>query len=102
MIGMMFVIGLFIVMGIFLINGKGSFLITGYNTMFPKEKEKYDTVALSKFMGKTMFALSFSMLFWVFSEAYEINWLFIIGLVLFIDIVVTMLVYINTGNRFKK
>lgn len=102
MIGMMLVIGLFIVMGIFLINGKGSFLIAGYNTMSPEEKEKYDIVALCKFMGKMMFALSFSMLFWVFSELYEINWLFIIGLVLFIVIVVIMLVYINTGNRFKK
>lgn len=102
MIGMLFVIGLFIVMGIFLINGKGSFLVAGYNTMSPEEKETYDTVALCKFMGKMMFALSFSMLFWVFSEAYEINWLFIVGLVLFIAIVVIMLVYINTGNRFKK
>ncbi|WP_237475779.1 DUF3784 domain-containing protein [Virgibacillus salexigens] len=61
MIVMMFVIGLFIVLGIILINGKGSSLIAGYNTMPPEEKEKYDTVALCKFMGKMMFALSFSM-----------------------------------------
>ncbi|HLR67587.1 MAG TPA: DUF3784 domain-containing protein [Virgibacillus sp.] len=102
MIVMMFVIGLFIVLGIFLINGKGSFLIAGYNTMSREEKEKYDTVALCKFMGKMMFALSFSMLFWAVSEAYEINWLFYFGLVLFIAIVVFTLIYINTGNRFKK
>src|SRR5690625_141262 len=102
MIVMMFVIGLFIVLGFFLINGKGSFLIAGYNTMPPEEKEKYDTVALCKFMGKMMFTLSFSMLFWVVSEAYEINWLFYFGLVLFVGIVVFMLIYVNTRNRFKK
>ena len=36
-------------------------MIAGFNTMSEEEKEKYDTVALCKFMGKTMFALSFSM-----------------------------------------
>lgn len=99
---MMFVIGLFIVLGILLINGKGSFLIAGYNTMPPEEKEKYDIVALCKFMGIMMFSLSFSMLFWLLSESYEISWLFSFGLVLFLGIVVFMLIYINTGNRFKK
>ncbi|WP_200416467.1 DUF3784 domain-containing protein [Virgibacillus salexigens] len=102
MIVLMFVIGLFIVLGILLINGKGSSLIAGYNTMPPEEKEKYDTVALCKFMGKMMFTLSFSMLFWVLSEAYEIGALFTFGLVLFIGIIVFMLIYVNTGNRFKK
>ena len=69
------VIILFIVLGIVFINGKGSSLIAGYNTMSPEEKGKYDTVALTKFMGKMMFALSFSMLFWILSLAYEMNWL---------------------------
>ncbi|EPD53744.1 hypothetical protein HMPREF1210_00567 [Paenisporosarcina sp. HGH0030] len=49
-----------------------------------------------------MFALSFSMVFWVLSEAYENNWLFVFGLILFIGIVVFTLIYANTGNRFKK
>ncbi|MFS0749907.1 DUF3784 domain-containing protein [Oceanobacillus sp. 1P07AA] len=102
MMVMMLVIGLFIVFGIFLINGKGSFLIAGYNTMPPEEKENYDTVALCKFMGKMMFALSFCMLLWALSDAYEVNWLFYIGIALFIVIVVFMLIYINTGNRFEK
>jgi hypothetical protein len=102
MIVMLFVIGLFVIAGIFLINGKGSFLIAGYNTMSKEEKEKYDTVALCKFMGKVMFSLSFCMLLWVLSEAYKITWLFIFGFILFIVIVIFMLVYVNTGNRFKK
>lgn len=89
-------------LGIILSNGKGSFLIAGFNTLPQEEKEKYDTVALCKFMGKMMFALPFSMVFWVLSEAYENNWLFVFGLILFIGIVVFTLIYANTGNRFKK
>ena len=102
MIIMLLGIGLFIGLGIVFINGKGSFLIAGYNTMPPEEKDKYDTIALCKFMGKMMFALSFSMVFWIISEAYDINWLFYFGLVLFFVIVAFMLIYMNAGNRFKK
>lgn|SRR5699024_9264841 len=96
------IIALFVVLGIFLLNGKGSFLIAGYNTMSPEDKEKYDTVRLTKFMGKMMFALSFSMLFWILSIAYERNWLFSLGLILFFGMVVFMIIYVNTGDRFKK
>jgi len=77
---LMFIITLsivpFVILGVVFINGKGSSLIAGYNTISPEDKKKYDTVSLSKFMGKIMFALSFSMFFWVISAAYEMNWLF--------------------------
>lgn len=96
------VIGLFVIAGIFLMNGKGSFLIAGYNTMPQEDKAKYDEIALSKFMGKMMIALSFSMVFWVLSEYYEVDWLFYVGLVMFLGLTVFMLIYTNTGNRFKK
>lgn len=96
------IIGLFIVLGIYLSTGRGAFLIAGYNTMPKEEKEKYDTVALCKFMGKMMFALSFCMILWVCSEFYNVQWLFFIGLFLFIAIIIFILIYVNTGNRFKK
>lgn len=99
---MIIVIALFIGIGIIFINGKGSSLIAGFNTMSPEEKENYDTVALCKFMGKMMFVLSFCMLFWLLSEVYASDWLFTVGIVLFIGVVVFMLIYANTGNRFKK
>lgn len=95
-------IALFIVLGIFLLKGKGSSLIAGYNTMPPEEKEKYDVAELTKFMGQMMFALSFSMVFWILSIAFEMNELFYFGLILFIGIVVFMVIYMNTGNRFKR
>ncbi len=102
MIITLLLIGLFIGLGIVFINGKGSFLIAGFNTIAPEENETYDTIALCKFMGKMMFALSFSIFLWFISEAYDINWLFYVGLVLFLVIVAYMLIYTNTGNRFKK
>ncbi|GAE25417.1 hypothetical protein JCM9140_1410 [Halalkalibacter wakoensis JCM 9140] len=96
------VMGLFVILGIFLLNGKGSFLIAGFNTLPKEEKEKYDTVALCKFMGKMMFALVFSQMLWMLSDIFEIKWLFVVGLVLFLGIVGFILFYVNTGNRFKK
>src|SRR5690625_1394787 len=95
-------IGLFLMIGIVLYSGKGSFLIAGYNTMAEKEKDKYDTVALCKFMGKMMFALAFSMCFWLLGDLLQKYWLFVIGVLLFIGIIVFMLIYTNTNNRFKK
>jgi len=88
----MLVIAPFIVLGIILINGKGSLLIAGYNTMPPEEKKKYDVVTLCKFIGKMMFSLSFSMLFWLLSEPLEISWLFYFGLVLFLGKVAFMII----------
>jgi hypothetical protein len=58
-------------------------------------------VALCKFMGKMMFALAFSMVLWLVSEALAIRWLYILGLVIFLSIVGFILIYLNTGNRFK-
>jgi hypothetical protein len=98
----LFIIGLFLILGIFMSMGKGSFLIAGFNTMPKDEKEKYDKIALSKFMGKMMFALAFSMAFWILSQAFEIKILFYIGIILFIAFIVFMLIYLNTANRFKK
>jgi hypothetical protein len=96
------IIGLFVILGLFLINGKGAFLIAGYNTLPKEEKEKYDTEALCKFMGKMMFALSFSISLWALSDALNIQWLFIAGMIIFTGLIIFMLIYLNTGNRFKK
>lgn len=92
---------LMVVLGIILLSGKGAFLIAGYNTMSENDKKKYNEEALCKFMGKMMFALSFSMLFWIASIAYDMNFLFVIGLILFMGKIIFMLIYMNSGNRFK-
>ena len=58
---------LFIILGFVLMRGKGAFLIAGYNTLPEEEKKKYDTASLTKFVGKAMLAISFTMLFWLAS-----------------------------------
>ena len=93
---------LFVVLGIVMSKGKGASLIAGFNTLPKEEKEKYRSKALSKCIGKMMFALSFSMLFWIVSIIYDINWLFQFGVILFVGIIIFTIVYVNTGNRFKK
>lgn len=93
---------IFIGIGILLSQGKGAFLIAGYNTMPKEEQEKYDVRALCKFMGKMMFLFAFSMFFWILGDLYESSALFIVGLVIFLGVTVFMLIYMNTNNRFKK
>lgn len=94
-------IGLCIFLGIVLSMGKGPFLIAGFNMMAKEEQDKYDKVALCKFTGKIMFALAFSMVFWVLFQAFEIKFLLYIGVILFIASIMFLLIYANTGNRFK-
>lgn len=101
MIGIIVIIILFIVLGVILINGKGSFFIAGYNAKSEEELKEYDTVALCKFMGKIMFALSFSMLLFLLSDLYELNWLVIFSFGLFVSIVIFQLIYTKNWNRFK-
>ena len=96
------VIALFIILGIFLLNGKGSFLLAGYNTMSREEKKKYDVVKLTKLMGKMMFALSFSMLFWIFSIVFNREWLFYLGLILFLSILIFTIIYVNMRIDSKR
>lgn len=102
MIILIVLIVLFLGLAILFINGKGEFLIAGYNTMPDKEKQKYDTVRLCKFMGKSMFALTFSMIIWGLSDLFGMPFLFYVGLGIFLGSVVFMIVYMNSGNRFQK
>ncbi|MDY0404825.1 DUF3784 domain-containing protein [Virgibacillus sp. 179-BFC.A HS] len=97
-----FVIALLVLLGIVFSLGKGSSLIAGYNTMPKEEQNQYDTIALCKFMGKLMFAVSFCMLLCLIGVVCKMNWLLYLGIGLSIGIVVFMLIYANTGNRFKK
>ncbi|TYQ16610.1 UNVERIFIED_CONTAM: uncharacterized protein DUF3784 [Acetivibrio alkalicellulosi] len=93
---------LFIGLGIMFSMGKGAFLIAGYNTMSKKKKSQYNTILLCKFMGKAMFLYAVSMCFFLFSELWESKIILYIGIALFSIITVFILVYSNTGNRFKR
>lgn len=92
----------FFIIGVVFSFGKGAFLVAGFNTMSAEEKEKYNSIALCKFMGKMMFSLCASMVFWVVAVVYNEDSLFIIGLILFMMIIISGLIYMNIGNRFIK
>lgn len=102
MILMFGVTALFLILGIVFSTGRGAFLIAGYNTSSKEEQEKYDEKALCKFMGKGMFGIAFSTLLWAFSFVFSQKWLFTVGMICFVAIIAFILVYANTGNRFKK
>ncbi|MBM7578642.1 DUF3784 domain-containing protein [Jeotgalibacillus terrae] len=92
----------FLIIGIVFSRGKGASLIAGYNTLPEDEKEKYDEVALCKFMGKVMYGVSFSLLLFGLSEILDIPFLFGVGIVLLFVLIIFAVVYSNTGDRFKK
>jgi hypothetical protein len=102
MVSKIFIIGLFVLIGIILSMGKGSFLIAGFNTMSQKQKEEYDVVSLCKFMGKYMFIISFCITLFALSDTFGMKVIFNVGLVLFLTSTIFIVIYLNTGNRFKK
>jgi hypothetical protein len=96
------IIIVFVLLGIIFINGKGAFLIAGYNTMNKEEKIKYDKTALCRFMGKSMFALAFCMLFWIFGDLFNRDAMIFVAWGLFAVVIIFTVMYLNTKNRFKK
>ncbi|MBM7706408.1 tetrahydromethanopterin S-methyltransferase subunit E [Chryseomicrobium aureum] len=91
-----------LILAVYLSQGKGAFLIAGYNTVPKEEKAKYDEVALCKFMGKVLYGICFSLVLLSLSEWLEIPALLWIGIALMIGLIVFTLVYSNTGNRFRQ
>lgn len=102
MIAKILFIVLFVVLGIILSMGKGAFLIAGLNIMSKEEKEKYDVLSLCKFMGKFMFIIAICIMLFVLNDIYNIKILTTIALVLFNVSLIFVIVYSNTGRRFKK
>lgn len=102
MISEIIMIALLILLGTMLSLGKWSFLIAGFNTMSKEEKENYDVLALCKFMGKFMFMIAFCISLFILSDILMIKVLFTIGMTLFIVSIIFVIIYANTGNRFKK
>lgn len=93
---------MFLVLAAIFSRGRGAWLISGYNTLPKKEKEKYDRPALCRFMAKFMLALAFCWVPVVIFSAGGPKVLLIAGIAAFCLVTAVCLVYANTGNRFKK
>ncbi|MDR1185162.1 MAG: DUF3784 domain-containing protein, partial [Coriobacteriales bacterium] len=91
-----------LVMAVFLLNGKGAFLIAGYNTLSAKEKARYDTKALCRSVGWLFIALSACMALIPIGMSFGMPWLIYGDIVLGPVIIIGYLIYANTGNRFRR
>lgn len=86
----------------YLFKRKRCFLIAGYNTTSKAEKQKTDEKKLCSFMGKMMFILAGCWLVIASSEIFKAMWLLWVGLCLFFVVCVGAVIYMNSGNRFKR
>jgi hypothetical protein len=90
-----------IVISIVLLTGHG---FTGYGTismgMSEEEKEKYDTKALCKFIGKII--LPIAVLTCLLGIDNILKWYVWIYIAVVVGLSIFAVVYIITGNRFKK
>ena len=93
---------LLLILGLYLLQGKGAILIAGYNTLPKEEKEKYDEVALCKATGKLVLAIAFSMTLIFAGIFLVVSALVTAGTVLLVVTILFGLIYMNTGNRYKK
>jgi preprotein translocase subunit SecG len=93
---------LFIVLGIIFASGRGAGLIAGYNTSSTNEKAHTDEKKLLKAMSVFMFVLAGCFLVSALSEVFHVKLLIWIGQALFVVALITGLIYLNTGNRFRK
>ncbi|MBS5509170.1 MAG: DUF3784 domain-containing protein [Akkermansia sp.] len=92
----------FIILGVILSMGKCSFLIAGYNTMSKEQKQKYDELALCRFMGKIMYCLAFGMLLWLTSILLQNSVVMSAALCFLVGSVAFAVIYATTGSRFRK
>ena len=79
-----------------------SWLIAGYNTSSKEEKDTYDVAALSAGVGNLMFLLGGTLLVAAIGQLLGLGWAILAGWVLFVAVMVAALVYMNTGNRYRK
>ncbi len=97
-----FILLLLIGIGSVLRAGKGAFLISGYNMLSQKDKEKYNEKALCRFVGNMLYVIALLLFFVVIGAIYKITWLMTLFIVVLFTFTIGCLVYANTNNRFKK
>ena len=91
-----------LIMAIFLLNGKGAFLIAGYNTMSKAKRARYDEKALCRAVGWLLIALSVCFAIIPLGLYLNITWLPFVSIALVLAATIGFMVYANTGKRFLK
>ena len=93
------------VLAVIIGTGKANFLIAGYNTSSKKVKDTIDGLGLAKFMRKFLFILGliqFILPVAIYLGIEKLNLIIVIVNILFVIVTISGVIYMNTGNRFKK
>jgi len=91
-----------LIISLFLLNGKGAFLIAGYNTMSKEEQAKYDEKAVCRCTGGFLLAMTFVLLLVPIGIHTETIWLSLCVIPISAFATIGLLIYSNTGDRFLK
>lgn len=91
-----------VILGVIIRFGKAGFLISGYNTSSKDEKGKYDEAALCKFIGNLLFILAGVFLITIRGIGLKSTYIVAFGSVTIFTVIIAAIIYMNTGNRFKK
>lgn len=93
---------LIIAASVVMLKGKGAWMIAGYNTSSKEEKEKTDSVALCKFMGKILLPIGAFLPLIAVGGIFDIDWLGWLYVVMLFALILFALIYANTKKRFLK
>lgn len=92
----------FTVAAIYLLQGKGTWMIAGYNIFSKTEKSHYDEPALCKFTGKLLLSIVFAVGLLLLGDILQSTILRFTSLILIVAISIFGIIYMNTKERFKK
>ncbi|MCL2004533.1 MAG: DUF3784 domain-containing protein [Planctomycetaceae bacterium] len=91
-----------LIISLYLLNGKGAFLMAGYNTMSRREQAKYDEKAWCRCIGKFTLWITCCVMLLPFAIHSEDIWMpFVVAGIIMVSVVVA-LIYVGTGKRFLK
>jgi len=94
-----FIFAFLVLLGVMIFNGKGMWLVAGFNTMSPKEKAEfesnYDVKKYQKTIGVFLFLLGFSMLLFATDIGMLISSFVMTGLIIIFVLILTVF-----PNRF--
>lgn len=85
-----------------LLSGRGAGMIAGYNTSSAAEKAKYDEKKLCRFVGGILLPIALGMPAVAIGAIYGVRWLAWAYGIFVVALCVFAVIYLNTGNRYKK
>ncbi len=92
----------FFFIGILFCKQRAGFLLAGWNTMPRREKEKWDEKRLLQFNGRCLIGMGVLLLIGALCSVLQWTWGIALTWLCFVVLIVWMLIYQNTANRFRR